>query len=163
LNFFLGLQIYHLDEGIFISQTKYIKEMLKKFRLEHCKPVSTPMVIGCKLRKDDESKEVDQRIYRSMIGSLLYVTTSRPYVMKAIRHVARSQARMKETHVLEMKRIFKYLKGTTNFGLRYLKGNELTMVSYTNTNCERSIDNKRSRSGATFYLGDFLVSWLSKI
>jgi hypothetical protein len=62
-NFFLGLQISQLDEGIFISQTKYIKEMLKKFKMEDCKTVSTPMVIGLNLRKDDESKEVDQRIY----------------------------------------------------------------------------------------------------
>ena len=61
LSFFLGLQISQLDEGIFISQTKYIKEMLKKFRMEDCKPVSTLMVTGCKLSKDDESKEVDQR------------------------------------------------------------------------------------------------------
>ena len=59
LSFFLGLQISQLDEGIFITQTKYIKEMLKKFRMEDCKPVSTPMVTGCKLSKDDESKEVD--------------------------------------------------------------------------------------------------------
>jgi hypothetical protein len=59
LNFFLGLQISQLDEGIFISQTKYIKEMLKKFRMEYCKPVSTPMVTSCKLRKYDESKEED--------------------------------------------------------------------------------------------------------
>jgi hypothetical protein len=85
LNFFLGLQISQLDKGIFISQTKYIKEMLKKFKMEDCKHVSTPVVTICKLTKDDESKDVDQRLYRPMIGILLYVTTSRPDVMKAIR------------------------------------------------------------------------------
>ena len=77
LTLFLGLHISHLDDGIFISQTKYIKEMLKKFGMEDCKLVSTPMITSCKLSKDDESKEVDQRIYRSMIGSLLYVTSPR--------------------------------------------------------------------------------------
>ena len=71
LNFFLGLQISQLNDGIFISQSKYIKEMLKKFGMEDCKPVSTPMIIGYKLRKDDGLKEVDQKLYRSMIGSLL--------------------------------------------------------------------------------------------
>jgi hypothetical protein len=95
LTFFLGLQISQLDEGIFISQTKYIKEMLKKFGMEDCKPVSTPMVIGCKLSKDDESKEADQRLYRSMIGILLYVTTSRPDVMQVVGQVARFQASTK--------------------------------------------------------------------
>ena len=90
--------------------------MLKKFGMEDCKPVSTPMITGCKLSKDDESKEVDQRIYRSMIGSLLYVTTSRPDVMQEVGQVARFQTTSKETHVLAVKRIFIYLQGTTNFG-----------------------------------------------
>ena len=65
--------------------------MLKKFQMDNCKPVSTPMITGCKLSKDDESKEVDQRLYRSMIGSLLYLTTSRPDLMQAIGQVARFQ------------------------------------------------------------------------
>jgi hypothetical protein len=81
LSFFLGLQICQRNQGIFISQTKYIREMLKRFRMEDCKPVTTPMQTSCKLRKDDDSKSTDQRKYRSMIGSLLYVTTSRPDVM----------------------------------------------------------------------------------
>ena len=122
LKFFLGLQI---------SQSKYIKEMLKKFGMEYCKPVSTSMTRGCKLSKDDESKEVDQKLYRSMIGSLLFVTTSRPDIMHVVGLVARFQANPKETHVLAIKRIFRYLKGTTKFGLWYPKGNELTLVAYT--------------------------------
>jgi hypothetical protein len=81
LSFFLGLQIRQSNQGIFISQTKYIREMLKRFGMEDCKPVITPMQTSCKLRKDDDSKSTDQRQYRSMIGSLLYVTTSRPDVM----------------------------------------------------------------------------------
>ena len=93
LKFFLGLQISQLKNGIFISQAKYIKEMLKKFGMEDCKLVSTPMTIGCKLSKDNDSKEVDQKLYRSMIGSLLYVTTSRPDVMQAIGLVAKFQAK----------------------------------------------------------------------
>ena len=104
--------------------------MLKKFGMEDCKPISTPMTTGCKLSKDDESKEVDQKLCRSMIGSLLYVTTSRPYVMHVVGLVARFQANPKEAHVLAIKRIFRYLKGTTKFGLWYPKGNELTLVAY---------------------------------
>jgi hypothetical protein len=78
---FLGLQISQTNKGIFISQTKYIKEMLKKFEMEDYKHVKKPKVIGCKLSKEDESNEANQTLYRSMIGSLLYVTTSRPYIM----------------------------------------------------------------------------------
>ena len=92
--------------------------------MEESKPISTPMTTGCKLSKDDESKEVDQKLYRSMIGSLLYVTTSRLDAMHAVGLVARFQANPKETHVLAIKRIFRYLKGTTKLGLWYPKGNE---------------------------------------
>ena len=136
--------------------------MLKKFGMEDCKPISTPMITGCKLRKDDESKEVDQKMYRSMIGSLLCVTTSRPDAMQAVGLVARFQANPKEAHVLAIKRIFRHLKGTTEFGFWYPKGNELTLVAYTDTNSVGSIDDRKSTSGETLYLGDCLVAWSSK-
>ena len=104
--------------------------MLKKFGMEDCKPVSTPMITSCKLSKDDESKEVDQRLYRSMIGNLLSVIGSRPYVMQEVGQAASFQATPKETHVQAVKRIFIYLKGTIDFGFWYPKGNDLPMVSY---------------------------------
>jgi hypothetical protein len=81
LSFFLGLQIRQSNQGIFISKTKYIKEILKRFRMEYFKPFTTPMKTSCMLRKDDDSKSTDQRKYMLMNGSLLYVTTSRLDVM----------------------------------------------------------------------------------
>jgi hypothetical protein len=81
LSFFLGLHIRQSNQGIFISQTKYIRERLKRYILEDWKPVITPMQTSCKLSKDDDSKSTDKRKYRSMIGSLLYVTASKPDVM----------------------------------------------------------------------------------
>ena len=84
--------------------------MLKRFGMEYCKLVITPMQTSCKLSKDVDSKSTDQRQYRSMIGSLLYVTTSRPDVMQAVGQVARFQATPKESHVLAVKRIFRYSK-----------------------------------------------------
>ena len=105
LTLFLGLQVSQSEKGTFISETKYIKEMLKKFKMEESKPVSTPMVIGCKLSKSDESSEVDHTMYRSMIGSLLYVTTIIPYVMQYVGVVSRFQSTPKETHVAAVKRI----------------------------------------------------------
>jgi hypothetical protein len=162
LNYFLGLQIHQKENGIFISQSKYIKEMLKKFKLEDCKPVSTPMITGCKLSKDDESQKVDLKLYRSMIGSLLCVTSSRPNVMQAVGQVGRFQADPKESHLQAVKRIFRYLKGTTDLGLWYPKGHELTLIAYTDADWAGDIDDRKSTSGAAFYLGDCLVSWLSK-
>jgi hypothetical protein len=112
ISFFLGLHICQRNQGIFVSQTKYIREMLKTFGMEDCKPVNTPMKTSCKLRKDDDSKSTDQRQYRSMIGILLYAIASRPDLIQEVGHVARFQAAPKESHVLVVKRIFIYLKGT---------------------------------------------------
>lgn len=88
LSYFLGFHISQLCKSIFISRIKYSRDMLKKFQMEDNKPVSTPMVIGCKLRKEDESPNVDQTLYRSMIGSLLYLTTSRHDIVQVVCMVA---------------------------------------------------------------------------
>jgi hypothetical protein len=88
LSFFLGLQICQSNQGIFISETKYIREMLKRFGMEDCKLVTTPMQTSCKLNNNDDSKSTNQRQYRSMIDNLLYMTTSRPYVMHKVGQVA---------------------------------------------------------------------------
>jgi hypothetical protein len=136
--------------------------MLKRFGMEDCKPVITPMQTSGKLSKDDDSNSTHQRQYRSMIGSLLYVMTSRPDVMQAVGQVARFQVATKDSHVLEVKRIVRYLKGTKEFGLWYPKGNDLSLMAYTDANWAGCIDDRRSTSGETFYLGEFLVSWLSK-
>jgi hypothetical protein len=90
--------------------------------MEDCKPMSTPMQTSFKLSKDDDSKDVDHRLYKSMIENLLYVTTPRPDVMQAIGQVVIFQETLKETHVMEVKRIFRYLKATKEFGLWYPKG-----------------------------------------
>ena len=119
--------------------------------MEDCKPVSTPMMTNCKLRKDDKSKEVDQIIYRSMIGSLLYVTTSRLDVMHVVGQVAIFQYVRKETHIIIVKRILKYLKGNVEFGLWYPKGNELTLIAYSDVDWEGCIDDRRSTSGTLFF------------
>jgi hypothetical protein len=91
LSFFLGLQINQRIEGMFISQEKYLREMLKRFQMEDSKPVGTPMVTGCKLSKDYDSPDVDQISYRSMIGILLYITTSRLDIMHVVGMVGRYQ------------------------------------------------------------------------
>jgi hypothetical protein len=140
LSFFLRLQIRQSNQGIFISQTKYIREMPKRFGMEDCKPVITPMQTSCKLRKDDDLNSTAKRKYRSMIGSLLYVAVSRLDVMQAVGQVARFQATPKESHVLEVKRIFRYLKGTEEFGLRYPKGKDLSLIAYTDVDWTGCID-----------------------
>jgi hypothetical protein len=116
--------------------------MLKRFRMEDCKSVITPMQTSCKLRKYDDSKYTDQRQYKSMIGNLLYVTASRPYVMQVVGHVARFQEASKESHVLAVKRIFRYLKGTKEFGLWHPKGKDLSLIAYTDADWASCIDDR---------------------
>jgi hypothetical protein len=162
LTHFLGLQITQYDDGIFISKTKYIKEMLKIYDMEGCKAVSTPMITGCKLSKYDTSLATYQKSYRSMIGSLLYVTTSRPDVMHAVGQVARFQVAPTEAHVVAVKRIFRYLQGTKEFGLWYPKGNQLDLTAFSYANWVGCVDTRKSTSGVAFFLGGCLVSWSSK-
>ena len=98
LTFFLRLQFSQFSKGIFISQNKYVKEILKKFNMEDCMLVCTPMIIDCKLSKEEEANEVDKKLYRSMIDNLLYVMTSRLDIMQSLGLVARFQATPEETH-----------------------------------------------------------------
>ena len=114
---FLSLHIIQSSQGLFLSQEKYLKEMLKRFQMEYSSDVSTPMVFGCKLSKDDPSPNVDQRTYQLMIGSLLYIIASSPDIMQVVGMVGRFQFAPKKTHLVDVKRIFKYLKGTMNYGL----------------------------------------------
>jgi hypothetical protein len=130
--------------------------------MEDCKPMRTPMITGCKLSKDDESLEVDQTMYRSIIGILLYETTRRPGIMQVVGLVARFQFVPKETHMKEVKNIFRYLKGTLDFGLWYPKIEDFTLNTYTNEDWAGSIDDIKSTSGGEFFLGKCIVSWLSK-
>ena len=108
LTFFLGLQVKQTKDDTFINQAKYVKDLLKRFGMERLKPYSTPMSISTKLDKDERGKCVDSKLYRSMIGSLIYLTINRPNIM------FRYQSCPKESHLLVVKRIFKYLKDTPN-------------------------------------------------
>ncbi|GJW18070.1 retrovirus-related pol polyprotein from transposon TNT 1-94 [Tanacetum coccineum] len=128
LNFFLKLQIKQMEDGIFLNQSKYIKEMLKKFGLEDSKTIKTPMSSDTKLTKDEECKSVDSTKYRGLIGSLLYITTSRPDIMFNVFLCARFQEAPKTSHLKAVKRIFRYIKGTTHLGLWYPKGTSIKTV-----------------------------------
>jgi hypothetical protein len=117
LKFFLGFQIKQMKEGTFLCQTKYVKDMLKRFDMADCKPIKTPMALNGHLDLNEEGKSVDQKVFRSMIGSLLYLCASRPDVMLGVCMCARFQANPKECHLMAVKRIFRYLVHTPNLGL----------------------------------------------
>ena len=162
LNYFLGLQIKQTKNGIFIHQTKYIKELLKKFGMDEAKPMGTPMSPSTKLDKDENGKDVDQTKYRGMIGSLLYLTASRPDIMFSVCMCSRYQADPKESHLIAVKRIFRYLIGTSTMGLFYQTNNNFNLVGYSDADYAGCKIDRKSTSGTCQFLGYSLVSWSSK-
>ncbi|GJY58817.1 hypothetical protein Tco_0458709 [Tanacetum coccineum] len=148
--------------GIFINQSKYALESLKKYGYESCDPVDTPMVEKSKLDEDKEGNAVDPSHYRGMIGTLLYLTASRPDLQFAICMCARYQARPTEKHLNAVKRIFRYLKGTVHQGLWYPKDSSFALTAFADADHAGCQDTRRSTSGSIQLLGDRLVSWSSK-
>nr|GEZ86749.1 hypothetical protein [Tanacetum cinerariifolium] len=126
-----GLQVNQFSNGIFINQLKYILDISKRFGMENSDTVPTPMVEQAELKLDLVGKLVDHTDYRSMIGSLIYVTSSRPDIMFATCMCARYQGNPNEHHVSAVKRIFRYFKGTINLGLWYPKDSSFDLTAYS--------------------------------
>nr|GFA43448.1 uncharacterized mitochondrial protein AtMg00810-like [Tanacetum cinerariifolium] len=146
ISFFLGLQISQSPRGIFINQSKYALESLNKYSFESCDPVDTPMVEISKLDEDKEGKVVDSSHYRGMIGTLIYLTTSRPDLQFAICMCVRYQARPTEKHIHAVKRIFRYLRGTVNRCLWYPKDSSVALTAFAYADHAGCQDTHRSTS-----------------
>ncbi|GKD07463.1 putative ribonuclease H-like domain-containing protein [Tanacetum coccineum] len=162
LTFFLGLQVQQKKDGIFISQDKYVGEILKKFGFTEVKTASTPMETQKPLLKDEDGEEVDVHMYRSMIGSLMYLTSSRPDIMFAVCACARYQVNPKVSHLHAMKRIFRYLKGQPKLGLWYPKDSPFDLVAYTDSDYAGASLDRKSTIGGCQFLGSRLISWQCK-
>ncbi|GKF41647.1 uncharacterized mitochondrial protein-like protein [Tanacetum coccineum] len=156
--FFLGLQVKQKEDGIFISQDKYVTEILKKFSFSDVKTASTPMETHKSLLKDADGEDVDEHLYRSMIRSLMYLTSSRPDIIFVVCACARFQFNPKISHLHAVKRIFRYLKGQSKLGLWYPKDSPFDLVAYTNSDyVGASLDRKYTTGGCQF-LGYRLIS-----
>ncbi|GJU14220.1 uncharacterized mitochondrial protein-like protein [Tanacetum coccineum] len=162
LTFFLGLQVKQKKDRIFISQDKYVDETLKKFGFTEVKTVSTLMETQKPLLKDEDGEEVDVHMYRSMIGSLMYLTSSRPHIMFVVCACARYQVNLKVSQLYAVKRIFRYLKGQPKLGFWYPKDYPFDLVAYTNSDYARSILDRKSTIGGCQFLGCRLISWQCK-
>ncbi|GJY64176.1 retrovirus-related pol polyprotein from transposon TNT 1-94 [Tanacetum coccineum] len=162
LNFFLGLQIKQMEDGIFFNQSKYIKEMLKKSGLEDSKPTKTPMPTEIKLTKNDEADFVDSSKYRGIIGSLLYLTANRPDIMFSVCLCARFQENPKIAHLEAVKSIFRYIRGTSHLGLWYPKGTKIKTIVYADSDHAGDYVDRKSTSGVYTFIGCCLTSWFAK-
>ncbi|GKE00033.1 hypothetical protein Tco_1388016, partial [Tanacetum coccineum] len=151
-----------MERGIFFNQSKYIKDMLKKFGLEDSKPMKTLMSLDTKLTKDKECESVDSTKYRGMIGSLLYLTASRPNIMFSFCLCARFQEDPKTSHLEAVKRIFRYIKGTMHLGLWYPNGTGIETIVYADSNHAGDYVDRKSTTGICTFVGCCLTSWFSK-
>nr|GEW39167.1 uncharacterized mitochondrial protein AtMg00810-like [Tanacetum cinerariifolium] len=162
LTFFLGLRVKQKKDGIFISQHKYVADILRKFGLTERKSASTPIDAKKPLLKDLDGEDVDVHTYRSMIGSLMYLTSSRPDIMFAVCACARFQVTPKASHLHAVKRIFRYLKGKPHLGLWYPKDSPFDLIAYSDSDyAGASLDRKSTTKGCQF-LGCRLIFWQCK-
>ncbi|GKB84613.1 putative ribonuclease H-like domain-containing protein [Tanacetum coccineum] len=162
LTFFLGLQVKQKADGIFISQDKYVAEILKKFDFVNVKTASTPIETQKPLVKDEEASDVDVHHYRSMIGSLMYLTASRPDIMFAVCACSRFQVTPKTSHLSAVKRIFRYLKGKPKLGLWYPRVSSFDLEAYSDSDYAGANLDRKSTTGGCQFLGRRLISWQCK-
>jgi hypothetical protein len=162
LNYFLGFQVKQLKDDTFLSQTKYTQDLLKRFGMKDAKPAKTPMGIDGHVDLNKGGKSVDQKAYRSMIGSLLYLCASRPDIMLSVCMCARYQSNPRECHLVAVKRILRYLVSTPCFGIWYPKGSSFDLIGYLDSDYAGCKVHRKSTSGTCQFLGRSLVSWSSK-
>jgi hypothetical protein len=163
LQFFLGLQIKQSKEGTFVHQAKYTKDIVRKFKMEESKAMTTLMSTTTALDMDEEGEHVDPKEYRSMIGSLLYLTATRSEIQFSVCLCARFQASLRTSHRQAVKRIFRYLHHSLDFGLWYSVSSSLALHGFSDADFVGCRLDRKSTSGTCQFLGFSLVSWSSRI
>ena len=160
--YFLGLEIIQGTASNFIYQKKYAQEILARFNMIDCKSFGTPTEPGSKLRKDDGEKEVDNTYFKPIVGSLMYLTSTRPDIMYAVSLISRYMEKPSEIHLNAARRVLRYVKGTIDYGVFYKKENGTDLVSYTDSDYAGDIYDCKSTSGHAFMLNSSAISWTSK-
>jgi hypothetical protein len=162
LTFFLGIQVKQTKQGTFVHQAKYTKDLMKKFNMAELKPLSTRMSSTALLGPYEDGEVVDQREYMSMIGSLLYLTVTRPDIQFAVELCACFHASPHSSHQMIVQRIFRYLKHTPEFGIRYSASSSLDLVGFSDADFVGCGIDRKSTSGTCHFLGSSLVCWSSQ-
>ncbi|KAK2988828.1 hypothetical protein RJ640_022539 [Escallonia rubra] len=147
MSYYLGIEVKQQDNGIFISQEGYAKEILKKFKMDDANPVSTPVECGVKLSKKDVGEKVDPTFFKSLVGSLRYLTCTRPDILFGVGLISRYMEAPTVTHMKAAKRILRYLKGTIEFGLFYSPSNNFKLSAYCDSDFAGDLDDRKSTTG----------------
>jgi len=162
LHYCLGLEVLRTSNYTFLLQHKYMEGILRKFSMEDCKPVSTPLEQNFRFPDESSDSEVDANRYRQLVGSLIYLTITRPDISFAVNVVSQFMQKPRESHLRTARRILRYIKGTLNFGIRYDGNNDLHLYGYTDVDWAGNQLDRRSTSGYAFYIGSGAVSFSCK-
>jgi hypothetical protein len=152
LTFFLGIHVKQTKQGTFVHQAKYTKDLMKKFNMAELKPVSTPMSSAASLGPDEDGEAVDQREYRSMINSLLYLTVTQPDIQFTMGLFARFQASPRSSHRTVVQRVFRYLKHTPEFRIWYFTSSSLELVGFSDADFAGCWIDRKSTSETCYFL-----------
>ena len=162
LQYFLGLEVQQVDDGIFVSQRKYAKDLLSKFGMQSCNGVATPMNPKEKLQQDDGTEFANPRYYRSLVGGLNYLTNTRPDIMFSVSVLSRYLHTPTMQHLGAAKRVLRYVAETTDFGIWYSRDANFKLFGYSDSDWGGCKDDGTSTSGHLFSLGSGAISWSSK-
>uniref|UniRef100_A0A251TCA0 Putative copia protein n=1 Tax=Helianthus annuus TaxID=4232 RepID=A0A251TCA0_HELAN len=162
LHYFLGMEVSFDNGNIILTQQQYAKSLLSKFNMMNCSGISTPMEYGLRLTKQDPDDEVEPNLYRRLVGSLMYLTNTRPDIMFAVNKISQFMEQPKRSHWEAGKRILRYIKGTLDQGLVYSKGGKGELIGYSDSDYAGNIDDSKSTSGYVFQLGTGTIAWQSK-
>ncbi|KAJ6883706.1 hypothetical protein NC652_030829 [Populus alba x Populus x berolinensis] len=161
MSHFLGLEVTQKEEGIFVSQNGYAKDILERFKMESCNPVSTPVENGVELRKSKVGN-VDPTYFKSLVGSLRYLTCTRPDILYGVGLISRYMETPDQSHLNAAKRILRYIKGTMNEGMFYTSSKDFNLVGYSDSDWGRDLDERKSTTGFVFFMEDTSFTWSSK-
>ncbi|KAL8116222.1 hypothetical protein AgCh_022645 [Apium graveolens] len=160
MRYFLGIEVKQDKTSIFMTQEAYANNILKKFKMEHCNPVATHMELGTKISKFEGGVSVDRNLYQSLVGSLRYLTCTRPDIAYSVGIVSRYMEDLKQSHWKEIKRILRYIQGTKSVGLFYSSTKNYNLVGYSDSDWCGDEDDRKSTSGYLFFIGETSFTWL---
>lgn len=162
LTYFLGLEVHSRDHGLFLNQHKYIQDLIELAGLKDATAVDTPMEVNVKYRKDEGELLPDPFLYRQLVGSLIYLTITRPDISYAVHIVSKFMQAPRNLHLAAVRRLIRYLIGSSTRGLFFPQHSTLTLTSYSDADWAGCPDTRKSITGWCIFLGDALISWKCK-
>ncbi|KAL4011853.1 hypothetical protein IC575_028917 [Cucumis melo] len=162
MSYYLGIEVKQSEEGIFISQERYTREILEKFNMMNSKPAATPIETGTKLSKHEEGDDADPSYFKSLVGSLRYLTCTQPDILFSVGLVSRFMESPTTTHLKVAKRILCYLRGTLDYGLFYFSSKEFKLEGYYDNDWAGDTNDRKSTSGYVFFIDNTAFTWSSK-